>query len=292
MIKKTFGERVANIIIVFLLLCFSLAALYPMLYVLFASVSDAGLFAKHSGPLLYPTGFSLSAYEKVFTKPEIYTGYGNTIFYVVVGTLISLFVTMTFAYVLSRKGLYWNKFLSVMALITMYFSGGLIPTYLVVKGLGLTDTRWAILLPTALSTYNMIIMRLGFASIPDSLEEAAKIDGASPMKTLFSIIIPLAMPTIAVIALYYAVAQWNSWFQAAIYLRSMNLYPLQLFLREILIENTQTDMLMATNSADMMALSEIIKYATIIVSVIPILCLYPFLQKYFTKGVMIGAVKE
>ena len=135
-------------------------------------------------------------------------------------------------------------------------------------------------------------MRLGFASIPDSLEEAAKIDGASPMKTLFSIIIPLAMPTIAVIALYYAVAQWNSWFQAAIYLRSMNLYPLQLFLREILIENTQTDMLMATNSADMMALSEIIKYATIIVSVIPILCLYPFLQKYFTKGVMIGAVKE
>ena len=138
----------------------------------------------------------------------------------------------------------------------------------------------------------MIIMRLGFASIPDSLEEAAKIDGASPMKTLFSIIIPLAMPTIAVIALYYAVAQWNSWFQAAIYLRSMNLYPLQLFLREILIENTQTDMLMATNSADMMALSEIIKYATIIVSVIPILCLYPFLQKYFTKGVMIGAVKE
>lgn len=291
MIKRSLGEKAFGVFNTILLAGFSLLALYPMLYVLFASFSNPGQFAKHYGLLAYPTGFSTLAYEKVFQKPEIFIGYGNTLIYVVAGTLISLFITMTFAYVLSRKNLYWGRALSIVALITMYFSGGLIPTYLVVKNLGLIDTRWAILLPGAMGTYNMIIMRSGFASVPISLEESARIDGATPIKILFRIIIPLSMPTVAVIALYYAVAQWNSWFQAAIYLRSLELYPLQLFLRDILINNTQDDMLIETNTADMLALSETIKYATIIVSVVPILCLYPFLQKYFTKGVMVGAVK-
>lgn len=179
----------------------------------------------------------------------------------------------------------------MVALVSMYFSGGLIPTYLLVKSLHMVDTRWAILLPTALSTYNMIIMRTGFAAVPHSLEEAATIDGASPIKILLRVIIPLAMPTIAVITLYYAVTQWNSWFNASIYLRSLSLYPLQLFLRDILIMNNQQDLLVSTDSANGLALGEIIKYSTIIVSVVPILCVYPFLQRYFAKGVMIGAVK-
>jgi len=162
---------------------------------------------------------------------------------------------------------------------------------MVVKGLGLVDSRWAIILPSAISTYNLIIMRAGFAGIPDSLEEAASIDGASPFQTMVKIIMPLAKPTIAVIVLYYAVARWNSWFTEAIYLRDLDKYPLQLFLRDILITNNQQDMMMSTNSADQLALGEIIKYATIIVSTLPILILYPFLQKHFTKGVMVGAVK-
>ena len=289
--RKTLGENIFSILDYIILTFLAVLALYPMLYVLFASLSNPMSFMKHSGLLYGPVGFSLDGYKKVFDKAEILLGYKNTIIYVLAGVSISMIITTTFAYVLSRKGLYWNRLLSIMALITMYFTGGLVPTYLLVKQLGMVDTRWAILLPTAMSTYNMIIMRTGFASVPISLEEAAKIDGASPFAIMMRIIIPLAMPTMAVITLYYAVAQWNSWFPAAIYLRSMELYPLQLFLRDVLINNVQMDAVAAADSAEGLAVSEIVKYATIIVSVLPIICVYPFLQKYFAKGIMIGAVK-
>lgn len=291
MIKKSLGERVFGIVNIVILAVIALVSLYPMLYVVFSSISDPIEYMKHSGMLLKPAGFSLVAYEKVLSKPEIATGYLNTIFYVVVGTGVNMAFTISFGYVLSRKNLLLNKLFMIMVIITMYFGGGLIPTYLVVKSLGLVNTRWAIILPSAISTYNLIIMRAGFLGIPDSLEEAANIDGASPFQIMTKIIMPLAKPTIAVLVLYYAVGRWNSWFTEAIYLRDFDKYPLQLFLRDILITNNQQDMMMSTNSADQLALGEIIKYATIIVSTLPILVLYPFLQKHFTKGVMVGAVK-
>ncbi|MEG2584189.1 MAG: carbohydrate ABC transporter permease, partial [Oscillospiraceae bacterium] len=196
-------------------------------------------------------------------------------------------------YVLSRPYLYWQKFMMVFVVFTMYFNGGLVPTYLLVQNLGLADTRWAILLPTAINTFNLILMRNGFMGIPVSLEEAAKIDGASPLQSLVKIILPLSMPTIAVVVLYYGVAHWNSWFQAMIYLRDQELYPLQLFLRDILLnkDTTSTDMVVNAAGGSQDALFEVVKHSTIIVSTVPILVLYPFLQKYFVQGVMIGAVK-
>lgn len=289
--KKTTGEKIFSVVNAILLIGVAVCSLYPMLYVLFASFSKPMEFMKHTGLLFKPIGFSTLAYEKVFAKPEIFTAYGNTIFYVVVGTIISLIITASFAFVLSNKELYWRRAMIVMIMITMYISGGLIPTYLVVKGLHLVNTRWALVIPGAVSTYNLIVMRSGFESVPVSLREAAEIDGAGPFRVFWKIVFPLSLPTIAVIGLYCAVSHWNDWFNAAIYLRDMDLYPLQLFLRDILITNNQADMLVATESADAMALGEIIKYATIIVSTLPILCVYPYIQKYFTKGVMIGAVK-
>ncbi len=289
--KMTPCEKLFSAINTVLLVIVAVCSLYPMLYVLFASFSKPMEFMKHSGFLYKPIGFSVTAYEKVFQKPEIFTAYANTIFYVVAGTAVSLFLTSTLAFVLSKKELYWCKAMTGAVLLTMYIGGGLIPTYLVVKGLHLTNTRWALLIPQAISTYNLIVMKAGFESVPKSLNEAAEIDGAGPMKTFWAVVLPLTMPTMAVISLYYAVAQWNSWFQAAIYLREQSLYPLQLFLRDILITNNQNDMLVATDSADALALGEIIKYATIIVSVVPILFVYPFIQRYFTKGIMVGAVK-
>jgi len=291
MIKKSLGEKIFGIVNIVILAIFALISLYPMLYVVFSSISDPVEYMRHSGMILKPVGFSLEAYKKVLSKPEIATGYLNTLFYVGVGTAVNMAFTISLGYVLSRKNLLLNKFLMVMVIITMYFGGGLVPTYLVVKSLGLVNTRWAIIFPSAISTYNLIIMRAGFLGIPDSLEEAANIDGASPFQIMTKIIMPLAKPTISVLILYYAVGRWNSWFTEAIYLRDLDKYPLQLFLRDILITNNQQDMMMSTNSADQLALGEIIKYATIIVSTLPILILYPFLQKHFTKGVMVGAVK-
>ena len=294
MIKRSKGEIIFEIFNIIFLALVGIICLYPMLYVLFASFSEPSRLMAHTGLLFKPLGWYLEAYEKVFTNRQIWVAYGNTFYYVIVGTSISLVITSTFAFVLSRKGLYWNRFLSIFALVTMYFGGGMIPIFLTVKDLGMLDTRWAILIPTALSTYNMIIMRSGFAAVPQALEEAAEIDGASPLLTFVRIILPLALPTVAVIGLYYAVSQWNAWFNAAIYLTDQDLLPLQLYLRKILKDTDVTEFTAGGGVADANALmlAEVIKYATIIVSVIPILCVYPFIQKYFTKGVMVGAVKE
>ena len=231
MIKRTIGQRTFTVVNTLVLTALTLITLYPLLYVVFASFSEPTLFIKHSGPLFWTQGFSLDAYKAVLAKSEIITGYGNTIFYVIVGTAINMALTISLAYVTSRPGLYWNKLIMLLIIFTMYFNGGLIPTYLLVQNLGLVDTRLGPILPTAISTFNLIILRTGFAGVPVSLEEAAKIDGASPFRVMVKIIFPLAMPTIAVIVLYYAVQHWNSWFQEMIYLRSTKLYPLQLFLR-------------------------------------------------------------
>ena len=268
-----------------------LACLYPFWYVVMASFSRPTLIMGHRGGLLFPLGFSLQAYEAVFADRSIWTGYYNTIIYVVGGTCINIVMTIMGAYYLSRRFAPCKKFVMLLILFTMYFSGGMIPTFLNIRNLGLLDTRWAILLPGAISTFNLIIMRTAFASIDPSMEESAMLDGAGHWTIMFRIMLPLAKATVAVLVLYYGVGHWNSWFSAMLYLSDENLKPLQLVLREILIINNVNATQGGGGDADSELLSETIQYATILVATVPILCLYPFLQKYFVKGMMVGALK-
>ena len=278
-----------SILFVMMFIC-----VYPLIYVLFASFSDPQRLITHSGFLFAPLGFTLKGYELVFKTNDIYIGYGNTIFYVIVGTTVSVLLTLIGGYCLSRRNLLWKNAVMMMITFTMFFGGGLIPTFLLVENLGMVDTRWAMIIPSAISTYNLIIMRTAVSAIPYSLEEAARIDGAGNFTILFRIIAPLAVPTIAVMILFYAFAKWNSWFEPMIYLRSRNLFPLQTFLRELLITNdlrqvSDETMLRDVTTTDLN--KELVQYSTVIVATLPMLVIYPFLQKYFAKGVMIGAVK-
>lgn len=291
-IKESPSRKAFNVFNIIFMLCMIVITLYPLLYVVFASLSDSNELMKHSGLLLKPVGFSWAAYKAVFKNPNILQGYKNTIIVLISSVTVSMFLTCLAAYVLSRKNVLFNGVITFIIMFTMFFSGGMIPTYLLVNNLGLTNTYWALILPTAISTYNMIIMRTGFAAIPQSLEESAKIDGANHFTILFKIVIPLAKPTMAVIVLYYAVACWNSWFNAMIYLQKRrDLQPLQLILRGILIENDTSNMQDGNVGQDTESIAESIKYAVIVVATLPILAIYPFLQKYFIKGIMIGAVK-
>ena len=226
-------------------------------------------------------------------NPMVLRGYLNTIYIVVVSVVLNLLFTSLAAYFLSRKNVYWQKYVMMMIVFTMFFSGGLIPSYLInTKVFHLGDSYWAIILPTLINTYNLIIMRTSFSSIPDSLEESAKLDGAGHWTILFRIVLPLSKAVLAVMVLYYAVAQWNSWFSANIYLSTRSKYPLQLVLREILISNDTTSMTAGgADAGDQQSIGETVKYAVIVTATLPILCVYPFLQKYFVKGVMVGAVK-
>lgn len=294
MIEKETGlSRLSTILNYFLLALVGLVCLYPFLYVVLASISDPNQLMKHDFTvLLFPEGFSLKAYEYVFTG-DLGTGYVNTLIYVIGGTAISMVLTILGAYVLSRKNYLLKKPLTMMIMFTMYFNGGLIPFYLWINDLGLINSRWAILLPMALSTYNMIVMRTAFAGIPESLLEAARLDGASDVTILCRIILPLSKATLAVVVLYYAVARWNEWMPATMFLQDRSLFPLQVFLREILLTSSADSLVnTAGASTNTTALAETIKYATIVVSTLPILIVYPFVQKYFVSGVMIGGVKE
>ncbi len=288
---KTRGEKIADVVLYVLLALITLAALYPIWYVVMASVSDGNALMRYSGPLVLPQGFSLSAYEVVLNNKSIYTGYANTIFYVAVGTTLNMIMTTLGAYVLSRKNFFWSSPIMMLITITMFFSGGMIPTYLLVEKLGLVDTRWALIIPGLVNAYNLIIMRTAFAGVPDALEESAKIEGANDFQIMWKIYIPVSKATLAVIVLYYAVSHWNGWFSAVLYLRTRSLYPLQILLREILIEKSLDSMMGDINMEDLDMISDTIKYATVIISSLPIMLLYPFLQKYFVKGVMIGSVK-
>lgn len=291
-IKESPSRKAFNVFNIIFMLFMIVITLYPLLYVVFASLSDSNELMKHSGLLLKPVGFSWAAYKAVFKNPNILQGYKNTIIVLISSVAVSMFLTCLAAYVLSRKNVLFNGIITFIIMFTMFFSGGMIPRYLLVNNLGLTNTYWALILPTAISTYNMIIMRTGFAAIPESLEESAKIDGANHFTILFKIVIPLAKPTMAVIVLYYAVACWNSWFNAMIYLQKRrDLQPLQLILRGILIENDTSNMQDGNVGQDTESIAESIKYAVIVVATLPILAIYPFLQKYFIKGIMIGAVK-
>jgi putative aldouronate transport system permease protein len=289
-IKTSLGERIFDVFNVLIMLLITIITLYPFMHVVFASFSDGSSLSSHQGLLLKPLDFSTEAYKMVFKYPMISTGYLNTIKIVLVGVTLNILLTAIGAYFVSRKNVMWSKPVMLMIIVTMYFNGGLIPHYFNIKELGLYDTFWSLILPGAISTFNLIILRTAFYAVPDSLEESAKIEGANHFVILFRIILPLTMPTVAVLILYYAVGHWNSWFNAMIYLKSRTKFPLQLILREILIQKDTTSMT-AGDSGDKLAIAETIRYATIVVATLPILCVYPFLQKYFTKGVMVGAVK-
>lgn len=275
-----------------LLFAFALFCMYPMVYVVFASFSDPIKLAQHTGVLLWPLDFTLKGYEIIMGYESIWSGYKNTIIIIVAGVAVNMVMTVICAYVLSRKEIRLYKFLNIMVIFTMYFGGGMIPTYMIVKYLGLLDTYWALIIPGAISTWNMIIVRSAIEGIPTMLTDAARIDGANDWMTLTQVIIPLIMPTLAVIALYYMVGHWNSYFSAMIYLQDRAKFPLQLILREILITGKN---IAATGGFDMTELDrykDLTKYCSTVVAVLPVLVIYPFLQKYFVKGVFTGAVKE
>lgn len=292
MIKKTFSRRIFEIINALILIAVVAVMIYPMLYIVFASFSDSSKLMAHSGFLVKPLGFTWLAYEKAFEHPLIITSYINTLYIVVVGVTVNVLLTALGAYFLSRRDVLFKQFVTVAIIFTMYFSGGLIPTYFNVRDLGLYNSTWALILPVAINTFNLIIMRTGFEAVPHSLEESATLDGAGHFTILFRIILPLVLPTVAVMILYYGVQHWNSWFNASIYLNESSKYPLQLVLRGILISNDTQQMTTGVDAGSTLAISETIKYAIIVISTVPILCIYPFLQKYFIKGAMVGAVKE
>lgn len=290
-IKESISRKAFNWFNISVMLFLVLVTLYPMVHVAFASVSAPARFMAHEGLMLKPLGFDLSAYQSVLKNPMVKTGYMNTIFIVTVGVSINILMTSLGAYVLSRKGVLWKNPIMFFIVFTMFFHGGLIPFFFTVKELKIDNTLWAMFIPNAINTFNLIIMRTAFAAIPDSLEESAKLDGASHWTILFRIVLPLALPTVAVMILYYGVAHWNAWFYAMIFLRKRELFPLQLVLREILIQNDTASMSIGASTSDQEMIGETIKYAIIMVATVPILALYPFLQKYFVKGVMVGAVK-
>jgi len=289
-IKKGPGEVAFDSVNIFILILLSTVTLYPFLHVFFASLSDPVLFAEHTGFLYKPIGFSTAAYMAVFKRQQIWQGYMNTVIYVVLGTTINITLTSLAAYGLSRKNVFFAKPIMLMIVFTMFFSGGMIPNYLLITNLKLRDTVWAIVLPSAISAWNFIIMRTSFQAIPDSMEESARLDGANDFVILWKIILPLSSAIISVMVMFYGVSNYNRWFEAFLYLRDRTMHPLQLILREILVENTQEEMMTGTvNNREKIGLT--IQYATIMVATIPIICIYPFLQKYFVKGVMVGAIK-
>lgn len=291
MIKTSLGERIFDICNVIIMVLMIILTLYPMLYILFSSLSEGNRLISFDGILLWPQGFSLAAYKAVLDNPVILSGFKNTLFILVIGLVFNMTLTSLGAYFLSREGVMLQKPIMFFIVFTMFFQGGLVPFYLIVKSYGLLDTLWSLILPTAVSTFNLIIMRTYFMAIPKELEESAFLDGAGHFTILFKIFIPLSMPVVAVLILYYGVGHWNSWFNAMIFLRDQELYPIQLVVRNIILENDNASMLGTTTLLQSRDVAETLKYAAIIVSTAPILLLYPFLQKYFVKGVMVGALK-
>ena len=291
--RKSIGDYIFEIINGIILVLVAIVTLYPFLYVVFASLSDASLLENYTGLLFKPLGANFAAYKTVLTDPQIWIGYKNTVILVVFGTIVSLILTSLGGFVLSRKNVGLNKVLLPMVLITMFFSGGLIPQFILIRSLGLYNTYWAVIFPTAISTMNLFIMRTNFASIPDSIEEAAIIDGVNMFQYFLRFVLPLSKAVIAVMLLYYGVARWNEWFNPMLYLKDSNLQPMQLYIKELLITADMQKMMsdMNLNTSDVQRVSETLKYSTIVVATIPILCIYPFVQKFFVKGVMIGAVK-
>lgn len=288
-IKKSKGEYVLDFFIYALLIALVLVTLYPVWYVIVASFSSSTYLATHGGFLLWPGEFSLGAYKAFFQNAMLVSGFRNILIILIVGLPINIVMTVLCAYFMASKGMMFKKPLTYMVMFTMYFGGGMIPVYLNIKDLGLLNSLWSLILPGALSVYNAIICKTAMEAIPESLSESAYLDGANDFHVLFRIFLPLLKPTLAVLILYYGVGHWNSWFNASIYIKDQNLLPIQNIIRGILMANAELAGNAAVDNYDQYA--ESVKYSSIVISTLPIMCVYPFLQKHFAKGVMIGAVK-
>ena len=291
-IGKTKGDKIFDVINYTLLTILALSFVYVLVFVISASFSSPT--AVYGGKVvLWPVDVTLEGYQRVFRETKVWIGYRNTIFYTIIGTVLSVALTTTSAYALSRKDLPGHGIVTGLLVFTMFFGGGLIPTYFIVKDVGLLDSMWAVILPGCVSMSNVIIARTFFvSSIPIDMLEAAQLDGCSNRRYFFSIVLPLSQAIIAVLCLYYAVGYWNQYFSAMIYLKDREKYTLQLILREILIESQASEaMTDDLEAAQLEQVSEVLKYALIIVASVPMLMIYPFVQKYFVKGVMIGSLK-
>jgi putative aldouronate transport system permease protein len=291
--RETRGDRIFNVFNYSILVILFLIVAYPLIYVISASFSDADQVVM-GNVWLYPVEPTLDGYKAVFKHKMVWTGYANSFFYMIVGTAVNVSLTVMAAYPLSRKDYVGRKLIMFMFVFTMMFNGGLIPTYLLVKSLGLLDTRAAMILPTAIGAWNVIITRTFLQSnIPDSMLEAAQMDGCSDFRFVAQVVLPLSGPIIAVITLFYAVHHWNQYFQALIYLRNQDLYPLQIVLRDILVRN-QVNMEMMDDIETYIrreAIAELLKYSLIVFASVPVLVMYPFVQRYFVRGIMIGSIK-
>lgn len=295
--RESFGDKIFIVFNTIFVIFLILIVAYPLVYIMSASLSDPTLV--NSGKVwLFPKEITFEGYLRVFQNKDIWIGYRNTIFYTITGVLVHLFILLPSAYALSRRNIPYKKAIMWFFLFTMFFNGGLIPTYLLVKGLGMVNTVWAMIIPNALGVWSIIVARAFFQqNIPHTLVEAAEIDGGTDFYIFWKIVLPLSKPIIAVMALFHGVGLWNQYFNALIYLSNTDLYPLQLVLREILILNEMSmDMMMSGQNLESFAeqarIADIIKYAVMIVSALPLLIVYPFLQKYFVKGVLVGSIKE
>lgn len=289
--KKISLFDIINTLVMILL---SLVCIYPLFYVAMASFSDPTSLMAHRGLLLHPLGGgTIEGYKLVLKNPNILTGYFNTIIYVAGSTVMSVIMTVSAAYLVSRKKWLWRSELNILLTFHMFIGGGIIPFYLLIRDLGMINTRWALIIPGALVIWNMVVLRTAMEGIPDSLEESARLDGAGDMVILFHIILPLIKAAMAVQILFYVVNAWNAWFNASIFIRDRNLMPLQIIMREVLIDNDAQSMVGIdfTDANNVARYSVLTKYCMIMIATVPILVVYPFLQKYFVKGMMVGSVK-
>jgi putative aldouronate transport system permease protein len=291
---KSRGENIFSVFNYAIMIVICVITLYPLWHIAMASFSDPIMVLARRGFFIWPIGnLSFKGYQLVIENPNISTGFLNTAFYVSVGTILCMLVTILGAFVLSRKGLFWSRPIMLMIIFTLYFHGGLIPFYIMVMNMGMLESRWSIVLPLMVNTWNFIILRTSFAGVPDSLIESARIDGASELRVIWQIVIPVCRATVSVITLFYAVRFWNEWFYPSLFLTNRTLWPIQLVLRDILIRN-DTSMMTQVSSIGQTgqeAYRLLVKYCTIIVATVPILVTYPFVQKYFVSGIMIGSLK-
>ncbi|MEE0809627.1 carbohydrate ABC transporter permease [Blautia sp.] len=289
---KSIGSKVFNVINGIIMAVIIAVTVYPLLYVLALSLSSAE-YVQAGLVNLIPKGFNLQAYKQVLGDEYFWKSYGNTVLYTVVGTTINLVLTSTFAFCLSRKNLIFRKQLTVLIIFTMFFSGGIIPNFILVKNLGIYNTMWAVVLPGAINTYNMIIVRTFMQQLPEEIFESGRIDGANDLQLFAKIVVPLSKPALATIGLYYAVDHWNAYFYPMLYLKDKVNYPLQVLLKEMLVEQDFSNM--SQSAAEIMGniqpTTDMLMGASIVIALIPILCVYPFIQRYFVQGVMIGSLK-
>lgn len=289
--KTSLGDKIFVVINSAILICICIITLYPIWYVFCASMTSNTYLVSHPGILLWPHEMTFGAYKLAFSHPLLLSGYTNTLIILAVSLPINILMTLFAGYFMASKDVMFKPLLQGLIMFTMFFSGGMIPAYLNIRDLGLYNSLWALILPGALSVYNSIICKTAIESVPESLKESAYIDGANDVIILFRIIVPLIKATLAVLLLYYGVGHWNAWFNASIYLKDNEKLPIQNIMRAILIANSNVLNSAAAENDQVNQFAEAIKYSTIILTTVPVLCIYPFIQKYFVKGVMIGAVK-